>query len=154
MLKSMKGLVAQSAIAVGVLGSAHAAVPDLYNNSVMYQAVNFGQSQLENTFRFSLSAPGSFGARISSFGFDELGFSVQGPGTSLNYVGLGNQFEMSLQSLPSGSFSAILNGTSGGLASGYNMSMFALPVPEPSQWLLMGAGLMIIVFIAKRRTMA
>lgn len=154
MLKVAKALAAQSVLALGILGSAHAAVPDLYNSSVVYQAMNLGPSQVESTFRFSLSAPGSFGARIMSFGFDDLGFSVQGTGTNLSYAGLGSQFETNFQSLPTGSFSAILSGTSVAFASGYNLSMFALPVPEPSQWLLMGAGLTIIAFIAKRRSMA
>lgn len=154
MVQSLKILAAQSAIAFGVIGSAHALTPDLNSGSLTYQAVTFGPSNIEHGYRFALSVPSSFSARISSFGFSELRFAVVLDGVSLDYRGIGNLFDTGPQNLPAGEGSAFLYGASGGPASGYNLTMYALPVPEPSQWLLMGAGLMIVAFIAKRRSTA
>lgn len=157
-MKSFKILAAQSAIALGVIGSAHALTPDLSpGGSLTYQAIAFGPNHIEHTYRFSLSVPSSFSARIASFGFDQLRFSVFNLGgtVGLNYDNVGNSlFDTGPQNLPAGELTAFLVGTSGGPASGYNLTMYALPVPEPSQWLLMGAGLMIVAFIAKRRSTA
>lgn len=158
MIKSLKILAAQSALALGVVGSAHALTPDLSaRGNLTYQAIAFGPNHIEHTYRFSLSVPSSFSARIASFGFDQLNLSVLNLGGSvgLNYGNIGNgMFDTGPQNLPSGELTAFLVGTGVGPASGYNLTMYALPVPEPSQWLLMGAGLMIVAFIAKRRSTA
>lgn len=159
MARSLRVMAAQSAIAFGVVASAHALTPDLsLAGSVNYRAVAFGATDIDHRYSLRLSAPTSFNAHIASFGFDELRFVVElslpTGGWIKGYDVMSNSFDTGPEYLPAGDLLARVVGTGVAPASAYNLTMYALPVPEPSQWLLMGAGLMIVAFIAKRRPTA
>ena len=121
---------------------------------------------IDDTFNFTLGSSSSFTGILSSItlsnfvGISNFMLSLTGPG------GLNMSFSPSSTasgpviftgdlSLPAGGIYAanltgVATGTSGGI---YSAILAAVPaVPEPSEWMMMVAGLALVGFMAKRRS--
>lgn len=115
-------------------------------------AISGGGLSFVEVFNFSLSLPTALSAVGVGFGisnFDML-LSFVAPKSSFP----GDPSVVSVSSLLNpGTYSLTLSGDVIGTAPGnYVLSLNALPVPEPAEWMLFASGLMLVGYMVRRRT--
>jgi hypothetical protein len=118
-----------------------------------------------DTFRFSLAGPSTFVSALTTLTFLPLvGISnflleLQAPGGGSistfapTTIGVVSVIQTPQLTLAGGiDYKAIVTGTVSGATGGsYTVNMAAAPVPEPAEWMMLLAGLLVMGFIARRR---
>jgi hypothetical protein len=114
---------------------------DIYNFTIAAEYQTLATSAVS----YSPTGAGNIGdLTLTLYGGTDGTGSVLGTVSSSN----GSQIDYS-NLLAAGSFSAKVSGLADG-SGGYNFSIAA--VPEPSEWMMLLAGLVVVGFMARRKT--
>jgi hypothetical protein len=175
MIIEMKKWFAVMMFAVAFVSSAKAAdithVTDVGFLTTFASGVNYSVppttvgATFSDTFKFSLAGPSSFIAALTTVTFmPVLGISnflleLQAPGGlslgmfSPTAIGGVSVIQTPSLALAGGiDYKAIVTGkVSGAFGGSYTVAMAAAPVPEPAEWTMLLAGLLVMGFIARRR---
>ncbi len=163
MTKKFRIWLAALVVGAGMAGPATAAfydvgdltsVPIYVNTSPLFA---FGAS-INDTYQFTIPGNGSFSSIVSSLEFGVLSLGnfmlhLSGPGLNATFLPDAAQFiKTGSLFLAGGTYLANVTGVATGTAGGlYNIQM-AAQVPEPSEWMMMLAGLILVGFMVKRRS--
>lgn len=166
MTKKLKLWLAALVMGVGIAAPAQAAIynvgdlsgPDFYFNTASFAS----GAAIDDTYLFTVSAVNSFISILQSItlspylSVSNFMLTMSGPGllasfspvlTSPDFISTGNLM------LSGGAYSAHVTGMSTGSAGGiYQIQMATAPIPEPSEWMMMLAGLILVGFMVKRRS--
>jgi hypothetical protein len=165
LLKKLLAVIASA----GMMASAHATTYDMgtLSPTVQEQSAFYGSGSFMDIYNFSVSA--EQGALLAS----AVSYTPSGISTDITHVtaltiaiyggadGTGSVLGTASSSngslldysnvLATGTFSAKVSGLADGLVGGgYNFSIAA--VPEPSGWMMLLAGLVVVGFMARRKT--
>jgi PEP-CTERM motif-containing protein len=148
--------------ATGAMGSAQA--QNTFNLGTLSPTIQtqtdiFGAGSFADIFNFTVDAshsmvssstvplaPGGTVSSTSVTGLQlELFSGFNAPGTTPLFTGL----NLDAAFLTPGEFSTRISGTAGPLGGGFQFSIAA--TPEPAEWMLMLAGLVVLGFVARRK---
>ncbi len=152
-MKLLKNLLAVIA-ATGVMGSAQAQTPgNIFNLGTLTPTVTattdtFASGSFLDTFNFTIGTTHNvFTGTTASSNVANLQFQLLDSGNTLLFTGL----NLSGYLTP-GDYHALI---SGNVASPGNSGAFTFSVaatPEPAEWMMLLAGLVVVGFMARRKT--
>ncbi len=168
-MKLLKNLLVVIA-ATGMAGSGHALAQvslGTLDPTVQTRTDLFGAGSFMDVFNFTVGATNqtvtSSTATLAPDGTASLtavtglkydlfsGFSALGTPLSTDILPVGSgQLDLSALLTP-GDFSARISGTAGPLGGGFRFSI-AAHNPEPAEWMMLLAGLVVVGFMARRKT--
>jgi hypothetical protein len=163
MTKKLRLWLAALVMGAGLAGPVHATVYNIGDLSALPIYVNTSPlfangTSFSDTYNFMIPSIGSFSSIASSLEFGVLHISnfrlsLAGPSLNATFLPDAAQFiKTGILFLAGGNYSATVTGLASGAAGGlYNIQM-AAAVPEPSEWMMMLAGLILVGFMVKRRS--
>lgn len=166
MTKKLKLWLAALVMGVGIAAPAQAAIyniGDLSGPAFFFESESFASgTAINDTFQFTVSAANTFVAILQSitlnpfFNISGFQLNLSGPGLLASYTpGMATPDFISsgLLLITGGAYSANIVGTASGSLGGiYQIQMATAPIPEPSEWMMMLAGLILVGFMVKRRS--
>jgi hypothetical protein len=162
MTKKLRLWLAALVMGLGIAGQATATPyvvgnldgPNLYFNSLQYGP----STSFSDSFTFDLTQGNSFVSIVQqiilspSYGITGLTLHLVGPMIDQIYSPIGNFLSTGTMSLGAGTYVATVGGTTTGTQGGIYQIQMATTVPEPSEWMMMLAGLILVGFMVKRRS--
>ena len=132
------------------------------SNTSFITSQNWGSSStgidFTNTFDFSLSTSSFLSAVANGFGVGDFNLSANFPLVLNSSNAPSDPTTLSLASVLSpGNYSLVLSGIVGGAGGGYSLALNSIAtgvpaVPEPGEWMLFASGLILVGFMARRRS--
>jgi hypothetical protein len=166
-MKLLKNLLVVIA-ATGMLGSGHAIAQvnlGTLDPTVQTRTDLFGAGSFMDIFNFTIGAAGhdvlsstvALGPNGTPNATAVTGLTYQlfsgfnAPGTPLSSLLIDNSGRLDLSTfLTPGDFSVRISGTAGPVGGGFSFSTAANP--EPAEWMMLLAGLVVVGFMARRKT--
>ncbi len=166
MTKKLRLWLAALVMGVGIAAPSQAAIynvgdlsgPDFYFNSATFSA----GAAISDTYLFTVSAVNSFISILQQITLSpylsiaNFELTLSGPGLLATYtptMGAPAFISTGTLMLSGGAYTASVSGTATGTTGGiYQIQMATAPIPEPSEWMMMLAGLILVGFMVKRRS--
>ena len=152
MLRLARLLTLTAMLCIGTSAHALIALGDITGDPP-FQSVSIltAGALFSETITFSLSELSAVAAVATGFTIDDFLFASSYGGVGSTIGGPGASITTFLDVLAPGDYSFTLTGltsTTGGI---HTISIGAVAVPEPAEWLLFASGLAVVALIARRR---